>query len=99
MTRETLDALIMASRMLPVFSMSYGIQKLYKVGSYQKACRDSSPELLIKACMPGLRKDDPYYGCCDHLCRKDGDCYDELNTLRFDDKGLSLLVNPLRLTL
>ncbi|CAG2109717.1 unnamed protein product, partial [Medioppia subpectinata] len=89
MSRDTLDALVMTARVLPVFSMSFGIQKLYKVGSYQKACLDSAKETLLKVCIPTLRTDDPFYGCCDNLCRHRGECYDQLNALRFDEKGIN----------
>ena len=88
-----LDTVLIFARFLPVFSMSFGIKKLYKVGSYQKACKDTLKVYLDARCRDQyLRKSDPFWGCCPERCSKNKECYDQMDPLRWDENGMQALI-------
>ncbi|CAG2112272.1 unnamed protein product, partial [Medioppia subpectinata] len=66
------DALEGVANIMPVYAMSHGIQKLYKLGSYGAACAKITPEYLTRVCDPKSGKigdeNDEYWGCCRNLC-------------------------------
>ncbi|CAG2180474.1 unnamed protein product, partial [Oppiella nova] len=52
------------ANILPVYAMGHGIEKLYKLGSYQTACKQMSREHLERRCKDIESKgQNEYYGC------------------------------------
>ncbi|CAG2178676.1 unnamed protein product, partial [Oppiella nova] len=86
---NTLEVLSGIASILPVYAMSRGIQKLYKLGSYQAACKQMSREHLERRCKDITPHTSEYYGCCESLCRPKHQCYDELNVFQWDHNGIS----------
>lgn len=88
MSKTTHDILTGFARLLPVYSMSAGIQKLYKLGSYKWACAEMDPVLLDYQCSSKeLRVYDELYGCCKSKCAEQHLCYDQFNALGWSDLG------------
>ena len=106
MSQSSFETILFFARFLPVFAMSFGIQKIYKVGSYQLACDQTLPAYLNARCegkeFP-MKRDNPLWGCCTKLCEETNDCYKDMNALRWDSHGLSegfplfILINPILL--
>jgi hypothetical protein len=88
MSSSTLDILVFICRFLPVFSMSFGIQKLYKIGSYISACDKILPDFLKARCSENLRRDDEIWGCCIEKCNKTKECYEDAEALRWGTEGM-----------
>ena len=76
-------------RLLPVYSMSLGIEKLYKVGSFNAVCNQMNPILLSYRCSKLTPSDHgkEIYGCCKSLCEPKNECYYQMNPLSWSDHG------------
>ena len=81
-------------RIVPVFSMSFGIHRLYLLSSIVSLCSDikSNPVSNFEnSCASNefkLSKEDVLYGCCDNKCKATDDCYADQNLLDFDKYGI-----------
>jgi hypothetical protein len=97
MSSSTLDILIFICRLLPVFSMSFGIQKLYKIGSYRSACKKILPIFLKARCEQNLQRTDEIWGCCENVCKKTKECYKDAEALNWGTEGMksSKTFNPI----
>ena len=79
------------ARLLPVYSMSSGIGKLYKVGSFKAVCDKMNPLLLNYKCNHLQDTSDELYGCCKMLCEPKNDCYFQMDPLSWSDHGKALV--------
>ncbi|OTF75870.1 ABC transporter sub-family A-like protein [Euroglyphus maynei] len=66
-------------RLIPIFSMLYGYQKLYKANLFTKMCTKFGPDNLAQIC--NMTDNDNSlsrlaHGCCPNICLKDNSCYD-----------------------
>jgi hypothetical protein len=68
--------------------MSFGIQKLYKIGSYQSACKKILPIFLEVRCKGNVQRNDEIWGCCQNLCNKTKECYGDADALRWGTEGM-----------
>ena len=96
MSSSTLEVILFFARLLPVFSMSFGIQKIYKVGSYQKACAMILPIYLDHQCQY-MEKNRALWGCCLNKCEANNECYYQMNVLEFGSNGMKKLMVKHRL--
>ncbi|CAG2181328.1 unnamed protein product, partial [Oppiella nova] len=90
------------ANILPVYAMGHGIEKLYKLGSFQAACKQMSPEHLERRCQDidskGGTKSE-YYGCCVSVCQPKHQCYDDFNAFQWDiNYGISIELTYLIVT-
>ena len=87
-SRFLINVLQHFSRLLPVYSMTSGILKLYKIGSYKSACNKMDPTVLFIKCQ-SLNKndDDVLFGCCEDLCRSENKCYHQMDPIDWSDHG------------
>jgi hypothetical protein len=69
--------------------MSFGIQKLYKIGSYQSACEKILPQFLNETCQRDVKRVDPIWGCCLNLCKNNSECYEDAEALRWGTDGMN----------
>lgn len=76
-------------RFFPVFSMCFGIQKLYRTGAFNQQCRifSARPEWEF-ICKSVQNRTDFFYGCCKEHCKPTSDCYDQLNPFTFNNQGV-----------
>ena len=74
-------------RMIPVFSMSFGVQKLYRMGSFTQICKENEKKNMTIICTH-ISKKDFLFGCCLDKCTKTNDCYHNKNPLDFDNYGV-----------
>ena len=88
MSSSLLGIILIFSRFLPVFSMSFGIQKIYKIGPYQPTCEKINPYVLKDTCKGPISRDDPIWGCCQTLCSNTSECYGDANALHWGNDGL-----------
>ena len=88
MSPQALEGILFFARLLPVFSMSFGIQKLYKIGSYQYACDKTLPVYLENLCTEVRDNTDPVWGCCRSKCEPNNECYYQMKALEFGSHGM-----------
>ncbi|CAG2161807.1 unnamed protein product [Oppiella nova] len=74
-------------RLIPVFSMSFGIQKLYRIGSFAQICKEYESKNMTLLCSFIDRKS-ILYGCCIDKCSPTNECYSNQNPLSFDHNGV-----------
>ena len=75
------------ARLLPVYVMSLGIEKLYKVGSFNALCEQTNPIVLDNMCKNTNGEKSDLYGCCKNLCEDKNECYFQMNALSWSDHG------------
>ena len=86
MSKSTFTRIVSILRLLPSFSMSFGIQRLYKAGSFMNYCQDlndksnGSFQMTCSSIKYSFLKE-----CCKATCQLDGSCCDGQNPLTFDD--------------
>lgn len=86
-SRTLIDVLQHFSRLLPVYSMTSGILKLYKIGSYKSACNEMDPTVLRFKCRSLSGREDVLLGCCIEQCRPDNKCYYQMRPIEWSDNG------------
>ena len=81
-----LTSLLLPLRTMPIFSMLFGYQKLYKISSFAHICNSLDPKLLDSLC--GLidpNSSSLFRGCCPNQC---GDmCYQNASPFTFTAYG------------
>ncbi|CAG2114253.1 unnamed protein product, partial [Medioppia subpectinata] len=85
------DALEGVANIMPVYAMSHGIQKLYKLGSYADVCNKMTREHLAQRCDNSnyrIDKSSDYWGCCVNLCKPTHECYYERNAFQWGKYGI-----------
>ncbi|CAG2116416.1 unnamed protein product, partial [Medioppia subpectinata] len=87
---DAANALEGVANIMPVYAMSHGIQKLYKLGSFGDACGKLTREYLARQCdyqkIGG--ETDEYWGCCRTLCEPTHECYDQRNAFQWGKYGI-----------
>lgn len=84
---STFNQVLALFRLIPVFSMSFGVQKLYRLGSFMQICKEYETKNMTIVCSY-IQKKDFLYGCCLDKCLKSNDCYFNKNPLDFDNYGV-----------
>lgn len=91
-TKKTFTTCLWFSRLFPIFSMTWGITKLYKIGSYSAACKAMPNATLQALCNMTFTHDTPivgqFYGCCKNKCSVTDDCYEYKSPFIWGDKGV-----------
>lgn len=78
-------------RVVLVFSMCFGIQKLYTIGGFSQFCKDVSKKHNISLiCMNVLDEKNTFYGCCKEKCLPKNQRYESHNPLKFDNYGVGI---------
>ncbi len=85
---STFKLLLGIFRLIPVFSMSFGIQKLYRIGSFAQICKEYAVKQNMTIMCSYVSKSEFMYGCCREKCEPNNECYDSKNPLQFDNFGV-----------
>ena len=91
-SKTLIDVIQHLSRLLPVYSLTSGIQKLYLIGSYKLSCNQIDPTLLQYRCRSldtnsTDSSTDILFGCCQRLCRPLKKCFNQMEPIEWSDNG------------
>ena len=79
-------------RVVPVFSMSFGLQRLYRTSSFTKFCEELNAfdSKFQNYCSEKVKEKSNFlYGCCSVNCSLTNECYVQKSALSFDEYGVS----------
>ncbi len=88
MSSTLLDIILYICRLIPVFSMCFGIKKLYWMGSMAQWCKQTLKKDPNVCLDDSKEAQNFYYNCCEKRCSPKNECYDSNNPFRFNNAGI-----------